>query len=87
MSESTESSAIPLKVPDIGDAEKIELVAWYVAPGDTVTENQELCELVTDKAAFPLEAPQGGRLGEFLRPAGSQVSVGETLVTLIPTDV
>ncbi|MCR9142775.1 MAG: lipoyl domain-containing protein [bacterium] len=85
MSESAEIASIPLKVPDIGDAEKIELVAWYVAAGDTVSENQELCELVTDKAAFPLESPRSGRLGELLKPAGAQVTVGETLVTLIPS--
>lgn len=86
MSEASQTTSIPLKVPDIGDAEKIELVAWYVAEGDTVSENQELCELVTDKAAFPLESPRGGQLGELLKPAGSQVKVGETLVLLSPAD-
>lgn len=73
-------------MPDIGDAEKIELVAWYAAAGDAVAENQELCELVTDKAAFPLESPQSGQLGEILKPAGSQVKVGETLALLTPAD-
>ena len=86
MSDSSQKTAIPLKVPDIGDAEKIELVAWYAAAGDPVAENQELCELVTDKAAFPLESPRSGRLGEILKPAGSQVKVGETLALLTPAD-
>ncbi|MBW7859109.1 MAG: hypothetical protein H3C43_12645, partial [Leptonema sp. (in: Bacteria)] len=48
------SKRIPLLVPDIGDAEKIELVGWNIEIGAIVSKDQELCELVTDKAAFPL---------------------------------
>ena len=77
---------IPLNVPNIGDAESIELVSWNVEAGATVTKGQELCELVTDKAAFPLESPQGGVLTAILKDAGSQVKVGETLARLEPTD-
>lgn len=82
----SESAAAPisLKVPDIGDADKIELVAWHVAADESVSEGQELCELVTDKAAFPLESPHDGRIVEILQPAGSVVAVGETLAKLIP---
>jgi len=51
------SDEIPLNVPDIGDTDKIELVSWNISAGQSVKEGQELCELVTDKAAFPLESP------------------------------
>lgn len=77
---------VSLKVPDIGDADKIELVAWHVTAGDTVSDGQELCELVTDKAAFPLESPHDGRIAKILEPVGSVVSVGQTLAKLIPVD-
>ena len=73
---------IPLNVPDIGDAEKIELVGWNVELGDSVEQNQELCELVTDKAAFPLESPYPGRLIQIAKEAGAGVRVGETLAVL-----
>ncbi len=73
---------IPLSVPDIGDAEKIELAAWKIQAGDMVTEGQELCELVTDKAAFPLEAPHSGRIVSISRAAGDLVKVGEVLAVL-----
>ncbi|MBI40888.1 MAG: hypothetical protein CMF59_14920 [Leptospiraceae bacterium] len=73
---------IPLMVPDIGDAEKIEIVSWNVEQGDKVTENQELCELVTDKAAFPLECPDNGTLKEIKRKAGESVKIGDTLAIL-----
>ena len=73
---------IPLGVPDIGDAERIELVSWYVNVGDHVLEGQEICELVTEKAAFPLESPHPGQIMELKKAAGSQVNVGEQLATL-----
>lgn len=73
---------IPLSVPDIGDAEKIELASWKVKAGDQVTEGQELCELVTDKAAFPLEAPHAGTIVSISRSTGDLVKVGEVLAVL-----
>ncbi|MCB1169418.1 MAG: lipoyl domain-containing protein [Leptospiraceae bacterium] len=73
---------IPLMVPDIGDAEKIEVVAWNIEVGATVSENQELCELVTDKAAFPLECPASGTITSIVKQAGESVKVGDTLAIL-----
>ena len=74
--------SIPLNVPDIGDADKIELVAWNIKAGDRVDKSQELCELVTDKAAFPLEAPDAGLIKELKKAAGEAVKIGETLAIL-----
>lgn len=73
---------IPLNVPDIGDSDRIELVTWNVAVGALVEEHQELCELVTEKAAFPLESPFAGRLVELCREAGAVVRVGDLLALL-----
>ena len=73
---------VPLCVPDIGDAEKIELVGWNVKAGDTVQKDQELCELVTEKAAFPLECPQAGTIVSIEKAAGQTVRVGDTLAIL-----
>lgn len=73
---------LPLNVPDIGDADKIELVSWNVEAGAQVNAGDELCELVTDKAAFPLEAPRSGTVTSILMEAGSTVKVGDTLAKL-----
>lgn len=73
---------IDLKVPDIGDADKIELVSWNVSIGSEVSENQELCELVTSKAAFPLESPKRGILVKIYKQSGELVKIGETLALL-----
>lgn len=69
-------------MPEIGDAEKIELVAWRVKLGDHVESDQEICELVTDKAAFPLESPAPGKIVTVYKSAGENVRVGETLALL-----
>lgn len=78
---------ISLNVPDIGDAERIELVAWMVEAGAHVSKNEELCELVTDKAAFPLESPFSGTLVSVVKAAGEVVKVGDPLAILEVAEV
>jgi pyruvate/2-oxoglutarate dehydrogenase complex dihydrolipoamide acyltransferase (E2) component len=73
---------IPLLVPDIGEADKIELVQWYIKEGDMVNEGAELCELVTSKATFPLESPFTGKVIKILKKDGSIVKIGEELAIM-----
>lgn len=73
---------IPLIVPDIGDAEKIELVQWNISENDSVEVDQELCELVTSKATFPLESPFKGKIIKILKEAGANVKVGDELAII-----
>ena len=70
---------LELKTPDLGDSDKIELVKWYVKPGDKVEEGQELLELVTDKAAFPMESPKKGIIKEIIKNSGDLVKKDEIL--------
>jgi pyruvate/2-oxoglutarate dehydrogenase complex dihydrolipoamide acyltransferase (E2) component len=77
-----ERKRIPLNIPDIGEAEKIEIVSWYVRPGERVNADQELCEIVTDKAAFPLESPEKGVIEKILAGSGATVRIGETVAVL-----
>jgi len=68
---------IDLKIPDIGGNDGIELVKWNKKPGETFSSGEELCELVTDKAAFALEAPQNGKLIEICIAEKAHPKVGE----------
>lgn len=68
---------IELEVPDIGDAESIELVEWHIKEGQAFKKGDELCDLVTDKAAFSLEASQDGQLIEIIISNKKNVVVGE----------
>ncbi len=80
--EAANQTLLPLLVPDTGDDSKIELIAWNAEEGEFVKEGQEICELVTDKASFPIESPQSGILSKILVPAGSEVKTGQEIALL-----
>ncbi len=50
------------KMPDLGEGTvDAEIVAWHAKPGDAVTEDQLIVEVMTDKAAVEVPAPVSGR--------------------------
>ena len=64
-------------MPDVGEGlTEAEVVTWNVAPGDTVTVNQIICEIETAKAAVELPSPFAGTVGELLAKPGETVAVG-----------
>jgi len=70
------------KLPDVGEGTaEAELVAWHVAVGDTVAEDQLLAEIMTDKATVELTSPVAGRVAALHGTAGQQVPVGGPLVS------
>ena len=68
-----------LKTPDLGDSEEIELVKWYKKEGDIIEKDEEVLELVTDKAAFPIESPIKGKLTQIIKKNGTLVQKEEVL--------
>lgn len=68
-----------LITPDLGDTDKIELVNWNVRIGERILVGQEVCELVTDKASFPMESPINGTLARIDKAKGSIVKKGDVL--------
>ncbi len=71
------AQTLELKIPDIGGNDGIELVQWNVKPGESFRAGAELCELVTDKAAFSLEAPQDGKLLEIFVQEKAHPKIGD----------
>jgi 2-oxoisovalerate dehydrogenase E2 component (dihydrolipoyl transacylase) len=70
------------KLPDVGEGTaEAELVAWHVAVGDTVAEDQLLAEVMTDKATVELTSPVAGVVAALHGAAGQQVPVGGPLVS------
>ncbi|MGB2942042.1 MAG: biotin/lipoyl-containing protein, partial [Candidatus Macondimonas sp.] len=49
-----------IQVPDIGDFDSVDVVEVLVKPGDTVTAEQPLITLESEKAALDVPAPFGG---------------------------
>jgi pyruvate dehydrogenase E2 component (dihydrolipoamide acetyltransferase) len=69
------------KLPDIGEGvTEGEIVSWLVKEGDTVTEDQEMVEVMTDKATVTIGAPKAGRIAEIRGKEGDTVPVGDVLV-------
>src|SRR3954464_15500203 len=69
------------KLPDIGEGvAEGEIVNWLVQAGDEVTENQEMVEVMTDKATVTIGAPKAGKVSELRFKVGDTVPVGQVLV-------
>jgi 2-oxoisovalerate dehydrogenase E2 component (dihydrolipoyl transacylase) len=72
-----------IKMPDIGEGiAEVELVAWHVKVGDTVTEDQVLADVMTDKAAVEIPSPVAGKVLALSGEVGQQVAVGAELIRL-----
>lgn len=70
-------------LPDIGEGiSEAEIVAWHVAVGDRVEEDQGLADMMTDKATVELESPVAGTVIELAGEPGDQVSIGAMLVVI-----
>jgi pyruvate dehydrogenase E2 component (dihydrolipoamide acetyltransferase) len=73
------------RLPDVGEGiDAAELVAWHVAPGDEVREDQPLCDIQTDKAIVALPCPATGTVAELRAEVGETVAVGEVLAVFSP---
>jgi pyruvate dehydrogenase E2 component (dihydrolipoamide acetyltransferase) len=76
-------SKLEFKLPDIGEGvTEGEIVNWLVQEGDAVAENQEMVEVMTDKATVTIGAPQAGKVSERRFKVGDTVPVGQVLVVL-----
>lgn len=71
------------KLPDIGEGTaEAECVAWHVAPGDAVEEDQPLLDVMTDKATVEVTSPVAGVVIERSGQAGDMLQVGSTILRL-----
>jgi pyruvate dehydrogenase E2 component (dihydrolipoamide acetyltransferase) len=78
--------AFEFKFPDIGEGiTEGELLAWKVAEGDTVAQDQTLAEMETDKAVVEMPSPRAGRVVKLHAAEGDMVNVGDVLVTIDET--
>src|SRR3546814_9812436 len=69
------------KLPDIGEGiAEAEIVQWHVKVGDTVEEDQQLADMMTDKATVEMESPVAGKVVEVAGEVGDQTAIGSVLV-------
>lgn len=74
-------SQFVFKMPDLGEGTvDAEIVAWHTKPGDAVTEDQLIVEVMTDKAAVEVPAPVSGKVLSITGSPGDKVAVGSPLI-------
>jgi 2-oxoisovalerate dehydrogenase E2 component (dihydrolipoyl transacylase) len=75
------------RLPDIGEGiAEAEIVAWHIKVGDQVSEDQQLADMMTDKATVELESPVAGRVVQLAGEVGDQIPIGSTLVVIETAD-
>ena len=70
------------ELPDVGEGvAEGELVSWLVAEGETVSEDQPVAEVETDKALVEVPAPVNGTVRELHVEEGEVVPVGTVIIS------
>ncbi|WP_416831658.1 MAG: dihydrolipoamide acetyltransferase family protein [Erythrobacter sp.] len=70
-------------MPDVGEGvAEAEIVEWHVKVGDTVSEDQHLVDVMTDKATIDIESPVDGKVLEIAGEVGDVIAVGSMLLVI-----
>ena len=73
---------IEIKVPDIGDYTDVPVIEILVAVGDTVTKDQGLVTLESDKATLEVPSSAAGVIKELKVKLGDSLSEGSVVAIL-----
>lgn len=77
------TSDYSVKLPELGEGvSEGELVKWLVKPGDTVTADQSIAEIMTDKATVEVPSPKSGVVSELKFKVGEIIKVDSTMIIL-----
>jgi 2-oxoisovalerate dehydrogenase E2 component (dihydrolipoyl transacylase) len=76
-------SRYEFKLPDIGEGiAEAEIVAWHVKVGDTIEEDQQIADMMTDKATVEMESPVSGTVVELAGDVGDLIPIGSVLLVI-----
>ncbi|MDX1555094.1 MAG: FAD-dependent oxidoreductase, partial [Xanthomonadales bacterium] len=76
------SETVEVRVPDIGDFEKVPVIEVLVAEGDTVEKEQSLITLESDKATMEVPSPAAGVVESVAVKLNDEVSEGDLIATV-----
>ncbi|MHC0054803.1 2-oxoglutarate dehydrogenase complex dihydrolipoyllysine-residue succinyltransferase [Actibacterium sp. D379-3] len=79
----TGGETIDVMVPTLGESVTEATVStWFKKAGDTVAQDEMLCELETDKVSVEVPSPAAGTITEILAPEGTTVEASGKLAVL-----
>ncbi|MCH8552050.1 MAG: dihydrolipoyllysine-residue acetyltransferase [Natronospirillum sp.] len=77
------SSAVkPLKVPDIGSDDPVDIIEVHVKPGDMLKADDPIVTLESDKASMEVPATEAGEVVSVKVQEGDQVKEGDLLIEI-----
>jgi 2-oxoisovalerate dehydrogenase E1 component len=77
----------PITVPIMGEGiRNAKIVSLLKNPGDPIGLDDDLCEVETDKAVYPIQSSFAGKMGEWKTKIGDTVDIGQELGTILTSD-
>jgi len=74
------SDLYTVELPDIGDIESVEVIEVLVSTGDSISEEQSLITVESDKASMEIPSPVTGTVTSMMVKPGDKVSMGSNLL-------
>ena len=85
--ESKEKHAQKITVPIMGEGiRNAKIVSLLKKPGDQIALDDDLCEVETDKAVYPIQSSFAGTMGEWKTKVGDTVDIGQELGTILTSE-
>jgi 2-oxoisovalerate dehydrogenase E1 component len=76
-----------ITVPVMGEGiRNAKIVSLLKKPGEQIQMDDELCEVETDKAVYPIQSSFAGILGEWKTNIGDTVEIGQELGTIVTSE-
>jgi pyruvate dehydrogenase E2 component (dihydrolipoamide acetyltransferase) len=72
-------------VPDIGNFDSVDVIEVHIKPGDTVSQDDSLITLESDKASMDIPSPFSGTVKEVKIKVGDKVAQG-ALIAMVEAD-
>lgn len=76
-----------ITVPVMGEGiRNAKMVSFLKKPGEKIQLDDELCEVETDKAVYPIQSSFAGVMGEWKTKIGDTVEIGQELGTIVTSE-
>ena len=75
--------SVEIKIPSVGESvSEVEMGEWLKNEGDSVSTDEIVVMLESDKATVELPAPSSGVIGKILKKQGDVAAIGEVVAIL-----